>query len=542
MSTNDRTETDNPYPGLRPFTTADAHLYFGRERQIDAMLDLLASAGLLAVLGGSGSGKSSLVNCGLQAALHMGRMGQAGTDWRVAQMRPGSDPIGNLARALAQALATDGSAGAASPAQGLLTAEMLEADLRASSLGLVDVYRQALAGGPTNLLVVVDQLEELFRYRNLTNDWQDDAAAFIRLLLEARQRPGCAIHLVLTLRSDFLGACDQFHGLAEAIAAGIFLLPRLSRSERRSAISGPAAVAGVTLSPVLLNRLVNDTDDATEQLPLLQHALNRMWAHRRHAAAVGGVLELVDYEAVGTSTMALDKHAEQLFAHVPPGQAQQWCARVFKSLIDRVLDPRGVRRPTRFDALCQIVGAHDAAAADAVAAAIAPFRAPECGFLLPPLQQPLQPDTVLDLSHESLLRGWRRLERWVDEEAQSARFYQRLADTADLHAAAQAALLRDPDLQQALDWRAHQQPTPAWGARWQPGFERAMQFLDHSKAERDMEAAQREMEAAQREMQQQRASRSRLRGTPAVLLLAALAVGGLLGYLLGDLLRLWGRG
>ena len=92
----------NPFPGLRPFREDEAHLFFGRENQVDAMVDKLAATHFLAVVGSSGSGKSSLVNCGLRPALRQGLMARAGTAWRMAQFRPGNDPIGAMARALAE--------------------------------------------------------------------------------------------------------------------------------------------------------------------------------------------------------------------------------------------------------------------------------------------------------------------------------------------------------------------------------------------------------------------------------------------------------
>src|SRR5882724_9002566 len=100
MITSD-TANQNPFPGLRPFREDEERFFFGRERQVDTMVNKLASTCFLAVVGTSGSGKSSLVNCGLRPALHRGLMARAGTVWRMAQFRPGSDPLGALARALA---------------------------------------------------------------------------------------------------------------------------------------------------------------------------------------------------------------------------------------------------------------------------------------------------------------------------------------------------------------------------------------------------------------------------------------------------------
>ena len=160
----------NPFPGLRPFREDEEYLFFGRESQVDAMVDKLAATRFLAVVGTSGSGKSSLVNCGLRPALHGGLMARAGTAWRMAQFRPGSDPL----RAMARALAKDGVLFRDYQAGGLTLAEIVDTTLRMSKLGLIDIYEQAHLGEDVNLLVVVDQFEELFRYRQLGAGQQEN--------------------------------------------------------------------------------------------------------------------------------------------------------------------------------------------------------------------------------------------------------------------------------------------------------------------------------------------------------------------------------
>ena len=231
----------------------------------------------------------------------------------MAQFRPGNDPIGAMARALAQ----DGVLFREHAAAGLTLAEIIETTLRMSKLGLIDICEQAALGEGVNLLVVVDQFEELFRYRQLAaagagaaNSISEDAAAFVNLLLEVKERATCQIFVVLTMRSDFLGDCTQFPGLAEAINAGQYLVPRMTRDERRAAIEGPVRVGGAEIAPVLLTRLVNDVGDNPDQLSILQHALNRTWA-RWQSEGGKGPLDLAHYEAIGTMAHALDQHAEQ---------------------------------------------------------------------------------------------------------------------------------------------------------------------------------------------------------------------------------------
>ncbi len=307
MTERKQAAAGNPFPGLRPFREEEEHLFFGREHQVDAMIDKLAETHFLAVVGTSGSGKSSLVNCGLRPALHRGLMAKAGTMWRIAQFRPGLHPI----RAMAEALAAAGILEVDAREGRFALSDVIESSLRLSKLGLPDVYEQARLLPGTNLLVVADQFEELFRYSKISVPQVgeeygagNDATEFVNLLLEVREHPALPIYVVLTMRSDYLGDCSRFLGLPEAINRGQYLVPRLTRDERRSAIAGPVGVGGAQITPVLLTRLVNDVGDNPDQLSILQHALNRTWARWEEHDNRQGPIDLPHYEAIGTMATA----------------------------------------------------------------------------------------------------------------------------------------------------------------------------------------------------------------------------------------------
>ena len=512
----------NPFPGLRPFREEEEYLFFGREAQVDAMVDKLAATHFLAVVGTSGSGKSSLVNCGLIPALHRGLMAQGGSAWRVAVLRPGNRPVTALAEALARPSVL--------PLQdmddpGLTPADLVETTLRMSKLGLIDVFEQAHRDARWNLLVVVDQFEELFRYQALAQvavpgaaaSAAEDTTAFVNLLLEVCGQPGLPVYVVLTMRSDFLGECAQFFGLPEAINRGQYLVPRMTRDERRSAIAGPMGVGGGEIDPVLLTRLVNDVGDNPDQLSILQHALNRTWT-RWHQEGGEGPLAIRHYEAVGTMALALSQHAEEAFATLSEGRPRALCEALFKAITDRSTEARGTRRPTRMDALCEITGATPAELTEVIDV----FRDPLRSFLMPPAGTPLRPDTPIDISHESLMRVWARLRAWGDEEAQSAHTFRRLAETDDLYRAGRAGLLRQPDLRFALDWRSRQQPNVAWAQRYRAGLDTTLDFLQRSEQAFDEETraeATRRDQQVRLEHERRRARLIKLWALPVILVL-----------------------
>lgn len=488
----------NPYPGLRPFEADEDYLFFGREGQADALLRRLGKSRFVAVVGTSGCGKSSLVKAGLLPALHGGFMAGAGSGWRIALFRPGRNPVREMALAL-NAPGVLGSDQADAP-DAAIQAGIFEAALRRSSRGLVETVRQARLGPHENLLLVVDQFEELFRFHAGPGKQKnsDEAAAFVKLILKAVKTRHPPIYVVITMRSDFLGDCTRFRNLPETINDSQYLIPRMTRDQRRLAIEGPASVRGVCLAPRLVQHLLNDVGDNPDQLPILQHALMRTWACWQ--AGGDDTPDLEHYEVAGRLEKALSQHADEVYAELPHTADRLIAEKLFKCITEKGADNRGIRRPESLADLCHMIGTGEAE----VVSVIEAFRRPGRSFLAPPAEVPLTSESMVDISHESLMRIWHRLEAWVDEEAESARTYRRLAETAELHRKKKAGLLRDPALQLALDWREENQPTNTWATRYHPGFETAMNFLEESRTARDTEIARVEQER-QRELEQAKA-------------------------------------
>jgi WD40 repeat protein/energy-coupling factor transporter ATP-binding protein EcfA2 len=506
----DPTAEVNPFPGLRPFEPDEDYLFFGREKQTDELLRRLRTTRFLSVLGHSGSGKSSLVRSGLIPSLHGGAMTRAGSRWRVAIMRPGEDPIGNLAVALTAPEALGGG-------DDELTRLLFETTLRASRLGLVECVRQSQIGAADNVLLLVDQFEEIFRFkRSRSVDDGEDASAFVKLLLAARESD-TPIYVAITMRSDFIGDCMEFGTLPEVVNEGIYIVPRMTREELRFAITGPVAVGGATIAPRLVSRLLNDVGDDPDQLPILQHALMRMWERWRPYHFPGEALDLVHYEEIGTLSDALSRHAEEAFAELDE-RGRFIAEKMFKALTDKGSDPRGVRRP----APVSEIRALTQASLDEIVRVTESFRRQGRSFLMPSAAVELNDSSILDISHESLMRVWGRLSKWADDEAYAGQLGVNLARAAQKHEEGKAALWRDPELQLALTWCEKEKPTPEWAERYDPSFARAMAFLEASRKERD-DIVQR------REMRRRRAMRQ-ARIVIAVLSIAFVAMMGL-GYM-----------
>ena len=384
-----------------------------------------------------------------------------------------------------------------------LRIDLAYAILERGALGLVEIVRQMPIRPDENVLIVVDQFEELFRYAQTQ---ENTAAAFVKLLLEATSHPDLRLYVVLTMRSDFLGDCAAFADLPERINRGLYLVPRMTRDQLEAAIVGPVKVARSKISPALVNRLLNDVGDDPDQLPVLAHALMLtydLWA------ADHGPDEPIDerhYRATGGLAQAIDVHAERIYATLTPKQ-QAIADKLFAAITELGPDNRGIRRPLSLEELCAVCDADEAD----VRAIVEAYRARTCSFLRPPPEVPLTPHTIVDISHEALMRGWSRLERLLTEEVESARTYGRLSDAAQMYAIGKGGLLTDPSLTLNLNWREEFKPTQAWANRYGGDFPAAMGFLERSAKER----------AAQREA---RRAASRRRWTVAGGVMAVLAV------------------
>lgn len=478
----------NPFPGLRPFKIEESHLFFGREGQSDEVLLKLSKNRFVGVIGPSGSGKSSFIYCGVLPILYGGFLTDASPNWEVVVTRPGAGPIDNLAESL---LKSNPEYLDAEVEEQKIKRTIFSTLLRSSSLGLVEAVEQSRRSADVNYLILVDQFEELFRFKDSTDpNSVNETLAFVNLLMEAVNYPDAPIYVAITMRSDFIGDCAQFPELTRKINDSHYLIPQLTRDQKRRAIEGPVAVGSATITPRLVQQLLNDLGDNPDQLPILQHALMRTWSYwANYRDYEEESLDLKHYEAIGTMSEALSMHANEAYDELTESQ-KHICEVLFKAITEKRGENFGIRRPTRLNEIAAIADCSE----EEVAEVIEKFREPGRSLLTPAHGTPLSSKSMVDISHESLMRIWVRLKNWVDDEADAVQMYSRLAEAAAMYQVGKAGLWRPPDLQLALNWLAKHKPTLVWGQRYNPAFERTMIFLEYSRKEFETEQRIRELE------------------------------------------------
>lgn len=498
----------NPFPGLRSFEPNEADRFFGRESQIEALLLRLSQVPLVAVSGASGCGKSSLVKAGLLNELKRRHEQDDEAEWRAVVMRPGIQPLQNLAAVLAECLPAaeaatpEPAAAAAASADSAEPEELSPAarrvasicgQLRMGGMALVELVRRSHLPPGVRLLVVVDQFEELFRFKRMANT--EEASAFVKLLLQAAGDPASRIRVVLTMRSDTLGGCADFPGLPEAVSAGGYLVPRLTRQQRKDAIVKPIEWRGAQIAPRLVQRLLNDVSSDFDDLPVMQHALSRTWRHWAQACEGSRPIDLDDYEKIGAAVDALSRHADEARLSLGPlGEPGGAVERVFRALTERMAEGTEVRRPIELGQLCAICKRGPAGEAE-VLAVVERYRQSDTAFLVPGGSQPLDAHAIIDISHESLIRQWQRLRAWVVAEAEAKATLLRLVGDARAHAQSNGELWHGRSLERARDWQQRNQPNPAWVKLCMGGteeeakaaFHLVQSFLDKSAAVQDKE-------------------------------------------------------
>jgi hypothetical protein len=402
--------SDAPYPGLRPFRSSESDIFFGREGQVDQLLLTLKAAHFVGIVGPSGCGKSSLARAGLIVGLEAGLLESGLARWVIVTMKPGRQPYRNLAAAVVRALEL-------TPSRSVV--DDVERTLHRGPFSLVDLFRGSKFGDSANLFLLVDQFEEIFPEGSLQAF--DRAQEFIRLMLASAGHR--QVYVGLTMRSDELGKCEPFADLSEALSKHQFLASRMTRKDCERAIMKPAEVFGGSIDRSLVVRMQNEIDPSVDQLPILQHAMMRLWAAAGQRLGIDPAdthlprrIQAEDYDAIGGVREALANDAEEAFAAVPAAQRG-----VIESVFRSLTAPPDKRRRSPIGDVARTAGV----SVDALIGIIAPFTDAARGFLT--IDGDLDdPNASLDIPHESLIRQWWRLEAWVDDEREQAATFQYL--------------------------------------------------------------------------------------------------------------------
>lgn len=419
----------NPYKGLRAFQAADNQDFFGREklvtRLINRMVEDTPHARFMAVIGPSGSGKSSLVKAGLIPALWRGDL-PGSEKWFLVEVLPGSNPVDELEVALTRV--------ATNQAGNII--EHLQRDHR----GLVRVAGLILPDDGSELVLVIDQFEEVF---TLLED-EVERIHFLDLLFTAVAEPRSRVRVIITLRADFYDRPLHYPQFGELIRSRMETILPMSAEELERAITQPAMRVGVAFEPGLVTSIISEVNYQPGALPLLQYALTELFEQRN-----GRLLTQEAYLAIGKTIGALAKRAEQIWASLDTA-GRETVRQLFLRLVTLGEGTEDTRRRVARSELMAI-----AADRDLMEEIIDTFTA----YRLLSLDN--DPDTrspTVEVAHEAILREWDRLRGWLNESRDEIRLQRQLAGMAAdwMHADKDVSFLAHGSrLEQFEQWSLH---------------------------------------------------------------------------------------
>ncbi len=474
-----------PYPGLRPFTEEEAIFFKGRDQHIRQIITQLQERKIVIVTGASGDGKSSLIYAGVIPNARAGFFKATFNNWVITDFRPERSPLRNLSESVAQGLEMD--------------LQQVYEELQFGFSSLVNIYkhskyyidfdsqawknaseqeRKQLRSSAANLMIIADQFEEFFTNPENFAAGKPSIEAYttVNLLLETARiaiRDNLPIYIIFTMRSDFISDCVAFKGLPEFIGFSQFFVPRLKRNELRQVIEEPARLAGGSVSNRLTEVLINDLREGHDQLPVLQHTLNRLWRVADyggqemdliHLAKIGGLhpdfldeKDKVQFQAwfdqlpgkqkvyfqSPSLNNVLNLHANTLYDsafdyfqnNAPWAEKninEQDTHLIIKTSfigLTRIDDGRAVRNRMSLRELSNLIS-NEHISYEHVNGVMNIFREPDSTFIRPFINpedidtQYLSPDTVLDITHEALIRNWELLKEWEKEEEENFNDFQ----------------------------------------------------------------------------------------------------------------------
>jgi WD40 repeat protein len=491
---------DAPYPGLRPFEKHERAILFGREQVIAEVIDRLAEHCLIVVHGGSGCGKSSLIRAGVLPQMER-ESAQHGLSWRTTVMRPGCTPLWNLAEALARLADRLGEADAPS----LERVRSIRRTLNRGPLAFAALAKETDLGQHGDVCVLIDQFEELFRFVRVSG--RDEAQTLVEVLRGLDQPPP-GVHVILTMRSDHLGECGRYLGFAELVNRTQYLLPRMADADLLRAIREPAHLYRGEVTLDLALRLIQDCTAEADALPLVQHSLMRLWQQTSVSDQVGDqqtdvgdsalrfppggrarptrVLDLPGYPGLRES---LSSHADEALAELEAqgGDFPRVAEFVFRALTEVDHQGRAIRRPRTVAELTAETGADP----EVLRRVLVPFRRPDASFIAPYGDKRLDDTDVVDISHEALIRGWKRIDNpatdketgrpagWRQREQEDGRLWCSLLLRAE-----ESTLLSPDAVAEREEWLATL-PQGTWPERYGGKRNLVQTLLTDSKAAAD---------------------------------------------------------
>ncbi|MDJ0718483.1 MAG: protein kinase [Prochloraceae cyanobacterium] len=475
-----------PYVGLSAFKEENSKYFFGREKFSQLVVKKVAEKNFIAIVGASGSGKSSLVFAGVVPLIRKTGI------FVIESFRPQNKPFENLAKSLVKILAPD-----LEKEKKESYIERISTQLKTGKLKLEKIARKIAAQYDTKLLLIIDQFEELYTL----NSEKNIENKFINQLLQAVNRDACQI--LLTLRADFLGYSISYRPWADALQESYLTLSLMNSDELKEVIEKPAGLMGVQLEDGLSERILKAVTSSTEKLPLLEFALTLLWSKQKK-----GFVTHKAYEEIGGVEKALTIHAERVYCELSTEYHKKVAQQIFLQLIHINEGTTATRRIASFDEIKDWN----------LVSYLADRR-----LVVTNRDVSLAGMETVELVHEALIRNWARFKQWIEVDRAFRIWQDRLRQSLKIWLDTEGdrgAYLRGLQLVEAREWLGNREADLS---------SREVEYIRASIELAEQELKQ-EQERVKRELEQEKKSRRQLQiGIAVSSVMAIIATG--LGFL-----------
>lgn len=471
----------NPFVGLKPYTKETSNFYFGREQEVENLLGVLQKNKFVTLSGATGAGKTSLINAGLIPRLKKGFVGQAGKDWAIASLRPGVQPLLNLSQALT-------------------ANEVLKVDVKSNttdrkyyseiisnfgSLGIVEIYKRSEIFGKKNLLIIIDQLEDLYKYKRYFNyTATDEDNTLMDLIYRTVTIKNTAIYFLICIETFYLTKFTFYNKLQEIISKSQYSIQNIDHSEIHQILENTFYKKNIQFDPIVLDLIIDTLKKEISYLPNLQFLLYKLYEKFIINGNKKSIINQEDIEVLGGIKKSIAKDFENLY--VSSSEIEQYSmANFFKA----ILDTQNPSSKVQYETISKISEHINISQSD-LSSKIRLFKKtfnevfdvfePSISGIPIAENKSFDSKNMLSLKYTEFL-NWERHFEWKKEEERDFEYFKSLSEDAIKKNKGEISYLKTPELESAIAWREKEYHNKSWAKKYNLDFDKTINYINESE-------------------------------------------------------------
>jgi energy-coupling factor transporter ATP-binding protein EcfA2 len=470
----------NPFVGLKPYTKETSNFYFGREQEVENLLGVLQKNKLVTLSGASGTGKTSLINAGLIPRLKKGFVGQAGKDWSITSFRPGIEPLLNLSHALT-------------------ASTVLKVDLKSNttdrkyyseiisnfgSLGIVEVYKRSEIFGKKNLLIIIDQLEDLYKYNKYFNHTStEEDNTLMDLIYRTVTINNTAIYFLICIETSYLTKLTSYNKLQEIISKSQYSIQNIDHSGIHQIVKNTFYKKNIQFNHKVIDLVIDTLKEEIIYLPNLQLLLYKLY----EKFVVNGVdnltINLEDVEAMGGVKYSIANDFETIYTSSAK-EEQRTISLFFKAIASPQnasnTQYESISNISEYTSISRIELSNKIRFLKKTFNELFDVFEPSITGILASAKKPYDSKNIISLKYIKFL-NWKRHDVWLNEEENNYKNFKAFSEDAIRKSNNEVDFLKTPELENAIEWRDNPTNNKNWAKKYNLDFDKTLNFINKSE-------------------------------------------------------------